>query len=175
MKGELENMTIQVNYYKKQFDTYGKANYHIGKHVLEFEDVKKALSKEFGYGEFKSIEQGLITLKALNGESVLGILTTGSGKSTAFLLPAYLRRKIGFTLVISPLKALMDQFTRKFLWVETIHGDVPEKWKVWRDIENGKVHLLQVAPETLRNPIFRKQLVRSILKSGRKIGLLCLG
>ncbi len=160
--------------YQTQFETYCQKTFRIGKEVIEFKNIKKALLSEFNYKEFKSDEQGLITLKALNGESVLGVLTTGSGKSTAFLLPAYLRRKIGFTLVISPLKALMDQFADKHSWVETIHGDVPEKWKVWRDIQRGKVHVLQLAPETLKKLRVRQQLVKSVKKSGRKLDCFVL-
>jgi len=167
-------MLKQQTNYQTQFGTYRGKTFRIGKEILDFEDVEKALLKEFGYKEFKSPEQGLITLKALNGESVLGVLSTGSGKSTAFLLPAYLRRKTGFTLAISPLKALMDQFTDKYSWVKTIHGDVTEKWRVWRDIEKKKVHVLQVAPETLRNSKFRKQLIRSIRKSKRKLDCFVL-
>jgi len=167
-------MNLQGEDYSSEFEKYQKKTFRIGKKSIDFVKIKDTLLNHFGYKEFKSVEQGLVTLKALNRESLFAVLATGSGKSTAFLLPAFLRQKIGFTLVVSPLKALMDQFTSKLSWVETIHGDVPEKWKVWRDIERGKVHLLQVAPETLRNPNFRKQLIKSIRKSDRKLDCFVL-
>ena len=158
----------------RAYKIYRRKKYKIGKAEFDIGAIEEVLNKNIGHNGFKSDEQGLVTLKAVNGESLIAILGTGSGKSTAFLLPAYLRRKTGFTLVVSPLKALMNQFADKYSWVEAIHGDVSETWKVWRKIERRQVHLLQVAPETLRNDLFRTTLVKSVKASKRKLDCFVL-
>lgn len=158
-----------VSDYNSQLSEYRHQNYRIGKDELKYIDILKTLNEELGYRKFKSDAQELTTLKTVNGESVFGILATGSGKSTIFLLPAFLRRKIGFTLVVSPLKALMNQFADQHSWVATIHSDIENKLEYWKAIEDKKVHLLLVAPETLRNPEFKNQLIKSVKKSGRKL------
>lgn len=68
--------------YNSQLSEYRNQNYHIGKDDLKYNDILKTLHKELGYPNFKSDAQELITLKTLNGESVFGVLATGSGKST---------------------------------------------------------------------------------------------
>lgn len=159
---------------QKQLSIYRNKKYLIGRNYIDYNGILKALESEFEYSEFKSEEQELIVLKALNYESVFGILATGSGKSTAFLLPAFLRRKTGFSLVVSPLRALMNQFDRDREWIGTIHGEIEDKVKAWRNIVKGKIHLLLVAPETLRNDKFKKQLLSDIEKSKRKLDAIVL-
>merc|ERR1719291_283768 len=49
----------------------------------------------------------------LQGKSTLLLLSTGSGKSLCYQMPAYLLREEGLTLVVSPLVSLMaDQLMR---------------------------------------------------------------
>ena len=159
---------------QKQLSIYRNKKYLIGKNYINYNEILKALRSEFEYSEFKSEEQELIVLKALSYESVFGILATGSGKSTAFLLPAFLRRKTGFSLVISPLRALMNQFDRDREWIGTIHGEIEDKPEVWRSIAKGNIHLLLVAPETLRNDAFKKQLLFNVKKSRRELDAIVL-
>lgn len=161
-------MTRLVSDYKPELSDYRDKNYRIGKDKIKYNEILRTLNNELLYPEFKSDAQELITLKTLNGESVFGVLATGSGKSTIFLLPAFLRRKIGFTLVVSPLKALMDQFAQRS-WVAAIHSDIENKLECWKAIEDKKIHLLLVAPETLRNPEFKNKLIKSVKRSGRKL------
>ncbi|WP_019009576.1 RecQ family ATP-dependent DNA helicase [Deinococcus aquatilis] len=91
---------------------------------------------------------------ALSGRDVLTVLPTGSGKSVIFQLPALLTP--GYTLVISPLVALMqDQVLRlqqlglpaAGLWGGLSRG---EQLGSLNDTERGDVKLLYVAPERVR-------------------------
>ena len=75
--------------------------------------VRTTLQK-FGYDSFRSGQEEAI-MRILSGVSTLVVLSTGSGKSLCYQLPAYLysRRSACITLVISPLVALMeDQVSR---------------------------------------------------------------
>ena len=80
-------------------------------------DPKRALDRWFGFKDFRLEPadefgrplQELIVSNAMNGESLLGILPTGTGKSICYQIPALSRfDKTGaLTVVISPLVALM--------------------------------------------------------------------
>ena len=80
-------------------------------------DPKQALNRWFGFKSFRPEPvdesgrplQERIVESAMNGESLLGILPTGTGKSICYQIPALSRfDKTGaLTVVISPLVALM--------------------------------------------------------------------
>lgn len=105
--------------------------------------------------------------RVLEGQSVLGIMPTGRGKSIAFQLPAMLLP--GGVLVISPLRALMrDQledlrYRRGFNSVESIRygmrGD--EKDKAIDDFVKGFTNLLYVSPERLQEVKFSTTLAQA--------------
>ncbi|MGY2892836.1 RecQ family ATP-dependent DNA helicase [Deinococcus sp. UYEF24] len=101
---------------------------------------------------------------ALQGRDVLTVLPTGSGKSVIFQLPALLTS--GYTLVISPLVALMqDQVTRlqqlglpaAGLWGGLSRG---EQLSYLTDTERGDIKLLYVAPERVRRSVELQELLR---------------
>ena len=99
--------------------------------------------------------QDKILQRTFNGEDILGIATTGSGKSFCFWLPSLL--KPGLTLVISPLRSLMrDQKLTLLNYgiasVEFINSDVkPEdQLRYMKEAELGYLRLLYIAPERLR-------------------------
>ena len=80
-------------------------------------DPKQALSRWFGFESFRpepidefgrSLQERIVE-SAMKGESLLGILPTGTGKSICYQIPALSRfDKTGaLTVVISPLVALM--------------------------------------------------------------------
>ncbi len=90
----------------------------------------------------------------IEGSDFLAVLPTGSGKSITFQIPALLSP--GVTLVVSPLKALMnDQVenlrARGITTVAAIHSGVGQA--EWRDILRGAARgdykLLYISPERL--------------------------
>lgn len=101
----------------------------------------------------------------LAGRDVLTLAPTGAGKSLTYQLPALLRQ--GCTLVISPLIALIrDQVTtlrEKGLSVVNclVSGmSAAEQEEVLVEARAGKVRLLYLAPERLRDPRFRAVLAQ---------------
>ena len=101
----------------------------------------------------------------MEGSDCLAVLPTGSGKSITFQIPALLSP--GITLVISPLKALMnDQVenlrARGVTEVAAIHSGVAQaEWRdVLRGARRGDYKLLYVSPERLWSQEFAGELAR---------------
>lgn len=77
--------------------------------VIEEEAMCEGL-RDFGYDSFRTGQQETIH-RVLKGLSTLVILSTGTGKSLCYQLPAYLYGKKypgALTLCISPLVSLME-------------------------------------------------------------------
>jgi ATP-dependent DNA helicase RecQ len=110
------------------------------------------LKKYFGYDSFRSEQQGIIE-SVLSGNDQLVIMPTGGGKSICFQLPAILFK--GFTLVVSPLIALMkdqvDGLNANGIPANYFNSsqDSNEHQQIFEDIHNSKIKLLYVAPESL--------------------------
>ncbi|GEM_PF-3016002 len=123
----------------------------------------------FGFKEFTEGQYEIIC-KVLRNENILGILATGGGKSLTFQLPALL--KPGVSIVISPLKSLMDDqiYNLKerfgFDFVDRIHSgmEISEKKTVLDRFKNGRLKLLYVAPERIQQKAFQKELNALIQK-----------
>jgi len=100
----------------------------------------------------------------LAGKDVLTLLPTGAGKSRTYQLPALIRP--GLTLVISPLIALIRDQVEKLREVpgitcvaSLVSGmDAASQEEVLRLAAAGKIKLLYVSPERLRDPRFRAYL-----------------
>src|SRR5205807_8813488 len=100
--------------------------------------------------------------RIMQGESVLAVMPTGSGKSLCYQLPALALPCL--TLVVSPLIALMkdqvDQLGKLGLPATVINSTVP------RDVQRarlrgaleGQYKLLYIAPERFQNDEFRRAL-----------------
>ena len=125
----------------------------------KYDDLWKIM-KKLGYSDFLTHEQGIITLKFLNGENVLGVLPTAGGKSFTFQTVA--RMTDGLTIVISPLIALMkDQAGKHSDGVSLYFNSdlsLTEKKEVKRKIRNGDVKLLYISPERLKSAEFKDLL-----------------
>lgn len=95
-------------------------------------------------------------MRILSGQSTLVTLSTGSGKSLCYQLPAYLYSKYSncITLVISPLVSLMDdQVTGvpSFLSAACLHTNQTKKVRdnVMQMVKQGKLNILLISPEAV--------------------------
>ena len=92
----------------------------------------------------------------LDGESVLAVMPTGSGKSLCYQLPAIVRP--GLTLVVSPLIALMRDQVRALTAAGVTAGSLnssnepAENSRVMDLLRRRELRLLYVAPERLARP-----------------------
>lgn len=109
----------------------------------------------FGHESFRTGQEKAV-MRILSGQSTLVTLSTGSGKSLCYQLPAYLyaRRSGCITLVISPLVSLMDdQVTGVplFLSAACLHTSQTPKVReqVMQSVKDGKVNILLVSPEAV--------------------------
>lgn len=77
--------------------------------ILDTPDEVYETLKLFGHENFRPGQEKAI-MRILSGLSTLVTLSTGSGKSLCYQLPAYLysKRSKCITLVISPLISLME-------------------------------------------------------------------
>ena len=71
--------------------------------------ARTLLHSVFGFSAFRPGQEEIVRA-ALDGENVLAVMPTGSGKSLCYQLPAIARP--GLTVVISPLIALMRDQVR---------------------------------------------------------------
>lgn len=124
--------------------------------------VQKAI---WGQTSFRPGQEEIIR-DVLAGKDVLTLLPTGAGKSRTYQLPALIRP--GLTLVISPLIALIRDQVEKLrevpgmTWAAALVSgmDAGSQEEVLRNAANGKLKLLYVSPERLRDPRFRAYLAR---------------
>lgn len=148
-------------------------------------DPDSALKRWFGFESFRPFPkdadgrplQQCIVAGAMGGDSVLGILPTGTGKSVCYQVPALSKyEKTGaLSVVVSPLVALMAD---QVLGLEqsgissavTINGmlSMPERQEALDRVRLGDAAILLIAPEQLRSTS-----VRSVLAQ-REVGLWVL-
>ncbi|OXU28509.1 hypothetical protein TSAR_016699 [Trichomalopsis sarcophagae] len=117
-------------------------------------EVLTALAK-FGHKQFRD-GQEISIMRTLSGLPTLVTLTTGSGKSLCYQLPAYLyaQRSKCITLVISPLVSLMDDQISEmpdFLPAACLHTNQSPMLhaSILNDLKAGKITILLVSPEAL--------------------------
>lgn len=143
-------------------------------------ESKMALKRWFGYDEFRAIPkdadgkslQYRIVSEAMRGNSLIGILPTGTGKSICYQIPALANyHNIGaLTVVISPLVALMsDQIAGlKAQGIDsatTINGNLSmaERSDRLDKVRRGDISILIISPEQLRNTTIRSTLEQRIV------------
>ncbi len=114
--------------------------------------ARDELSRIFGFPGFRPGQEDVLAA-IFDGEDVLAVMPTGSGKSLCFQMPALVRD--GLVLVVSPLIALMrDQVAQlRELGVKAAalnsSSDGEERQRILRAIEDGSLRLLYLAPERL--------------------------
>lgn len=112
------------------------------------------LEKYYGYKTFRRGQEVVID-KIIKGEDVLAIMPTGGGKSICYQIPALILE--GITIVISPLISLMkdqvdtlrDMGIKGALINSTLSAI--EESEVIKNLENGDIEILYIAPERLES------------------------
>lgn len=120
--------------------------------VFTVKNLYANLQKYFNYKHFQEGQKEIIE-SVLNGDDVLGILRTGSGKSLCYQLPAVMLP--GITVVVSPLISLMiDQVrqVKSFYYKEVVALHSLQS-KIERVQTLNQLHhykLVYVSPELLQ-------------------------
>ncbi len=123
----------------------------------KLENAKKLLKKYFGYENFRTGQEEIIS-HILNCQDCLGIMPTGAGKSICYQIPAMLLE--GTCLVISPLISLMkdqvDNLNQIGIPATFLNSSLTSKEYLERisNILNEKYKIIYVAPERLESESF---------------------
>lgn len=154
-------------------------------YCTELNNPTRALERWFGFPSFRPEPvdengrplQEKIVATAMEGDHLLGILPTGTGKSICYQIPALSRYdKTGaLTVVISPLVALMADQVQGLVRsgissAVTVNGllSLPERQDALDKVRLGDAAILLISPEQLRSTT-----VRSVLAQ-REVGLWVL-
>jgi ATP-dependent DNA helicase RecQ len=131
----------------------------------------ESLQTTFGFPDFRDGQQPAIE-SILSGQDTLVVMPTGSGKSLIYQLAAL--NLPGLTLVVSPLIALMkdqvDSLTAcqaPAAFINSAQSPAEQAARL-SDVAAGRIKLLYVAPERLRNAALLTAL------EGCPIGLLAV-
>jgi ATP-dependent DNA helicase RecQ len=116
------------------------------------QSLKSKLKEVFGFTQFRGTQEEIIN-SLLEGKNTFVIMPTGAGKSMCYQLPALI--KPGTAIVVSPLIALMknqvDQMNAFGVNAQFLNSTLSkaEMTKVKKEVLNGEVRMLYVAPESL--------------------------
>lgn len=126
--------------------------------------ILSILKKHWGYDSFRPLQEDIVC-SILSGKDTLGLMPTGGGKSITFQVPALVQE--GTAIVITPLISLMkdqvDNLKRRNIKSVYLHSGMSlrERRLAEEKLINGRVKLLYVSPERLRNENFI-ELLRNI-------------
>jgi ATP-dependent DNA helicase RecQ len=126
--------------------------------------ARALLHSVFGFNAFRPGQEEIVRA-VLDGENVMAVMPTGSGKSLCFQLPALVRP--GLTLVVSPLIALMRDQVQALTAAGVAAGSLnssnepSENARVMGLLRRGDLRLLYVAPERLARPDTVEMLAES--------------
>ena len=127
------------------------------------DQARRVLAETWGYADFRD-GQAEVVQAILEGQDVLAVMPTGSGKSLCFQLPALLLP--GVTLVVSPLLALMRDQVAALERLGVAAGclnseqDLGERRRIEEELESGRLKLLYLSPERLSQPATQERLAR---------------
>jgi ATP-dependent DNA helicase RecQ len=113
------------------------------------------LQTVFGYPSFRGQQADIVETIASGGDALV-LMPTGGGKSLCYQIPSLLREGVG--VVVSPLIALMQDQVDALdeLGVRAAFLNSTQSWqeasRVERQVRNGELDLLYVAPERLLTP-----------------------
>jgi ATP-dependent DNA helicase RecQ len=125
------------------------------------EKIEQLLKQYFGYDTFLPGQLEIIQT-VVSGRDAFVLMPTGAGKSLIYQLSSLLLP--GLTVVVSPLIALMqdqvDRLQANGVAATFINSFLSnsERTDRERDVLNGKIKLLYVAPERLLTPSFLSML-----------------
>ena len=125
--------------------------------------LTELLRSAFGHPTFRA-NQEAVCRAAVDGQDLLLVMPTGSGKSLCYQLPAIARG--GTALVVSPLIALIEdqcaKLTAQGFSVARIHSglDRAVSRQACVDYLAGSLQFLFIAPERLRVPGFPEMLAK---------------
>jgi ATP-dependent DNA helicase RecQ len=130
-------------------------------------DVLRALT---GRPDARFHEGQLEAISALvDGKRALVVQRTGWGKSAVYFIATRLLRDRGAgpTLLVSPLLALMrnqvEAATRAGINAAVINSTNADKWhQVFEDVRNGRVDLLLITEQRLKDERFRRELLPTL-------------
>ncbi len=129
--------------------------------IVDHPSALHVLEHVFGYSGFRGQQEAVVEHVA-NGGDALVLMPTGGGKSLCFQIPALLRQ--GTAVVVSPLIALMHDQVSALVEAGVSAAflnsslDMEASRAVERDLHQGRLDLLYVAPERLMTPRFLDQL-----------------
>ena len=112
----------------------------------------RILHDVFGYASFRPGQDDIIAA-ILAGTNVLTVMSTGSGKSLCYQIPALVQD--GLAVIVSPLVALMEDQVAALkldgVAAETINSSRDRETNVvaWKRVTEGTVRLLYISPERL--------------------------
>ncbi|MHC4378399.1 MAG: RecQ family ATP-dependent DNA helicase [Planctomycetota bacterium] len=132
------------------------------------ENLRERIAEVFGFDTLRPLQDEAMQ-SVLDRKDALVVLPTGGGKSLCYQAPALVLP--GFTLVVSPLIALMADQLRGLEGHGVPAGqltstqDPEERQATWERLQNGELKLLFCSPERLSSPGFAGALVRAGLSA----------
>ena len=125
-------------------------------------DPLETLHATFGFSAFRGVQADVVE-RVLAGQSTLGVMPTGAGKSLTYQLPAVMCH--GTCIVISPLIALMHDQLRSAeangIRAASLTSADTNREETIERFRDGMLDLLYVAPERASQPHFRELLTKA--------------
>jgi ATP-dependent DNA helicase RecQ len=127
----------------------------------------QVLKSVWGFDEFRTSQESIIQTLCDQNDALI-VMSTGGGKSICFQVPGLVLP--GLTIVISPLVALMENqvqaLVSKGVPAALLHSqlDRSQRQKISYAIENQRLKLLYLSPETLLSKGVMARLLNPELK-----------